>query len=106
MPSIDSGVFVKFLESLAAQGFLGNFAKQFDKADFPLRRNGPGGVLQEFLRKLKIDMPIRIANFFHVSTDYLLRQDMQEPDAPQMHDITVLSPRQIEHIQFIVDDLR
>lgn len=49
MPSIDSGVFVKFLESLAAQGFLDNFAKQFDKADFPLRRNGPGGVLQEFL---------------------------------------------------------
>ena len=49
---------------------------------------------------------IRIANFFHVSTDYLLGRDMQEPSAPQMLDITGLTPRQIEHIQFIVDDLR
>ena len=53
-----------------------------------------------------IDMLIRIADFFHVSTDYLLGRDVQEPDAPQTLDITGLTPQQIEHIQFIVDDLR
>ena len=53
-----------------------------------------------------IDMLIRIADFFHVSTDYLLGRDVQEPAAPQTLDITGLTPRQIEHIQFIVDDLR
>jgi len=53
-----------------------------------------------------IDTLIRIADFFHVSTDYLLGRDVQEPDAPQMLDITGLTPREIEHIQFIVDDLR
>ena len=53
-----------------------------------------------------IEMLIRIADFFHVSTDYLLGRDVQEPAAPQMLDITGLTPRQIEHIQFIVDDLR
>ena len=53
-----------------------------------------------------IDMLIRIADFFHVTTDYLLGRDVQEPNAPQMLDITGLTPRQVEHIQFIVDDLR
>ena len=53
-----------------------------------------------------IDMLVRIADFFHVSTDYPLGRDVQEPAAPQMLDITGLTPRQIEHIQFIVDDLR
>ncbi len=55
-----------------------------------------------------IDMLIRIADFFHVSTDYLLGRDIQqqEMEAPQMLDVTGLTPRQIEHIQFIVDDLR
>ena len=51
-------------------------------------------------------MLIRIADFFHVTTDYLLGRDVQEPNAPQMLDITGLTPRQVEHIQFIVDDLR
>ena len=53
-----------------------------------------------------VDMLIRIADFFHVSTNYLLGRYVQEPAAPQMLDITGLTPRQIEHIQFIVDDLR
>ena len=53
-----------------------------------------------------IDMLIRIADFFHVTTDYLLGRDAQKPKAPQMLDITGLTPRQVEHIQFIVDDLR
>ena len=49
-----------------------------------------------------IDMLIRIANFFHVSTDYLLGRDMQEPSAPQMLDITGLTPRQIEDRKSVV----
>ena len=53
-----------------------------------------------------VDMLVRIADFFHVSTDYLLGRDIQEPSAPQILDITGLTPRQIEHIQCIVDDLR
>ena len=53
-----------------------------------------------------IDMLIRIADFFHVSTDYLLGRDVQDPSAPQMIDITGLTPRQTEHIQYIIDDLR
>ena len=53
-----------------------------------------------------VDILIRIADFFHVSTDYLLGRDVQEPDAPQTLDITGLTPRQAEHIQWIVDDLR
>ena len=53
-----------------------------------------------------IDMLIRIADFFHVCTDYLLGRDVPDPSAPQTLDITGLTPRQIEHIRFIVDDLR
>ena len=53
-----------------------------------------------------VDMLIRIADFFHVSTDYLLGRDVQNPDAPLMLDVTGLTPGQIEHIRFIVDDLR
>ncbi len=53
-----------------------------------------------------IDMLIRIADFFHVSTDYLLGREIAKPDALQMLDITGLTPRQAEHIQFLVDDLR
>lgn len=53
-----------------------------------------------------IDMLIKIADFFHVSTDYLLGRDIQNAGAPQMLDITGLTPHQIEHIQCIVDDLR
>lgn len=53
-----------------------------------------------------VDMLIRIADFFHVSTDYLLGRDVQDTSAPQMLDITGLTPLQIEHLQLIVDDLR
>lgn len=53
-----------------------------------------------------IDMLIRIADFFHVSTDYLLGRDEQDASAPLMLDVTGLTPGQIEHIRFIVDDLR
>jgi len=53
-----------------------------------------------------IEMLIRIADSFRVSTDYLLGRDVQESEAVQMLDITGLTPNQIEHIKLIVDDLR
>ena len=53
-----------------------------------------------------VDMLIKIADFFQVSTDYLLGREVREASAPNMLDITGLTPNQIEHIHFIVDDLR
>ncbi|MCI9509198.1 MAG: helix-turn-helix transcriptional regulator [Angelakisella sp.] len=53
-----------------------------------------------------IEMLMKIADFFHVTTDYLLGRDIQDPDAPQLLDITGLTSSQIEHLQYVVDDLR
>ena len=53
-----------------------------------------------------VEMIIRIADHFHVSTDYLLGRDAQGTDAVHVLDVTGLPPRQIEHVQQIVDDLR
>lgn len=53
-----------------------------------------------------IDMLIKIADFFSVSTDYLLGRNIQQESAPNTLDITGLTPEQIAHIQLIVDDLR
>ena len=56
--------------------------------------------------ELPIHHLITLSRYYGVSTDYLLGRDVQEPNAPQMLDITGLTPRQVEHVQFIVDDLR
>jgi len=53
-----------------------------------------------------IDMLVKIADFFGVSTDYLLGRDAPTTGAPQVLDVTGLTPRQVEHIQYILDDLR
>lgn len=53
-----------------------------------------------------VEMLIRIADFFNVSTDYLLGREIPQPENLQMLDITGLSPQQAEHIQFLIDDLR
>lgn len=53
-----------------------------------------------------VEMVVKIADFFHVSTDYLLGRDPQDADAVPMLDVTGLTPRQIKHIQQIVDDLK
>ena len=53
-----------------------------------------------------LEMLVKIANFFHVSTDYMLGREEWEANAPHMLDVTGLTPLQIEHIQSIVDDLR
>lgn len=48
-----------------------------------------------------IEMLVKIANFFEVSTDYLLGLDKK-----RTLDVENLTEIQISHIQFIVDDLR
>lgn len=53
-----------------------------------------------------VDMLMHIADFFEVSTDYLLGREVREESALNMLDVTGLTPRQREHIQLIVDDLR
>lgn len=53
-----------------------------------------------------IGMLEKIADFFCVSTDYLLgREDKNIADG-EMLDVTGLSPSQIEHIKLLVEDLR
>lgn len=53
-----------------------------------------------------VDMLEKIADFFSVSTDYLLGRDAQPTDGILWMDITGLTSCQIEHIQAIVDDFR
>lgn len=53
-----------------------------------------------------IEMLVKIADFFSVSADYLLGRDTGSWNDAITLDVTGLSPRQIEHIQFLVDDLR
>lgn len=48
-----------------------------------------------------IEMLVKIANFFEVSTDYLLGLDNK-----RTLDVENLTDIQISHIQLIVDDLR
>lgn len=48
-----------------------------------------------------IDMLIKIAEIYSVSTDYLLGLDMR-----QTLDVTGLSNSQIGHIQCLIDDLK
>lgn len=43
-----------------------------------------------------IDMLVRIADYFHVSTDYLLGREPQTTGAPHLLDITGLTPQQRE----------
>ena len=53
-----------------------------------------------------VEMLMRIADFFHVTTDYLLAHEVQEPEFSQTLDLTGLTDCQIEHVQLIADDLR
>lgn len=48
-----------------------------------------------------IDMLVRIAAYFSVSTDYLLGLETR-----RYLEITGLNPLQIQHIQLLIDDLR
>ncbi len=53
-----------------------------------------------------IEMLIKIADYFNVSTDYLLGRDRQDDYSTFTLDVTGLSPLQREHLRLIVDDLR
>jgi len=53
-----------------------------------------------------VEMLEKIADFFHVSTDYLLGRDDKPADGIQLMDITGLSQQQADHILAIVDDFR
>lgn len=53
-----------------------------------------------------IEMLKNIADFFQVSTDYLLCRDKINNTSVEMLDVTGLTPEQIEHIHFLIDDLR
>lgn len=53
-----------------------------------------------------IEMLVKIADFFHVSTDYLLGRGERPMDGIQTIDVTGLTPQQREHICAIVEDFR
>lgn len=53
-----------------------------------------------------IEMLVKIADFFNVSTDYLLGRNKPEPEGIKLLDVTGLRAEQLEHIKQIVDDFR
>lgn len=53
-----------------------------------------------------VDMLEKIADFFSVSTDYLLGREKRKNTDGSTIDVTGLSRYQIEHIMLIVEDLR
>lgn len=53
-----------------------------------------------------VEVLCKIADYFHVSSDYLLGRDGAETDGANLLDVTGLTPEQAAHIRLIVDDLR
>lgn len=53
-----------------------------------------------------IEMLVKIADYFNVSTDYLLGRDVKHTLDGLMIDVTGLTPRQIDHITLIINDFR
>lgn len=53
-----------------------------------------------------VEMLEKCANYFRVSTDYLLGRDEMPTDGVQSMDITGLTPQQVAHIYAIVEDFR
>lgn len=53
-----------------------------------------------------VEMLEKIADFFNVSTDYLLGRDSKTTTDGTMVDLTGLTPRQMEHIRLIIEDFR
>lgn len=53
-----------------------------------------------------IEMLEKIADHFHVSTDYLLGREDKSVDGIQTVDVTGLTETQIEHIRQLIDDIR
>ena len=55
---------------------------------------------------LDIDMLEKIADFFRVSTDYLLGREEKPVTGVHLIDVTGLTSTQISHIMALIDDLR
>lgn len=53
-----------------------------------------------------VDMLERIADYFKVSTDYLLGREEKATNGVYILDVTGLNPAQIVHIEALIDDLR
>lgn len=53
-----------------------------------------------------VEMLERIADFFGVTTDYLLGRDGKTDTDGTMVDLTGLTARQMEHIKLIIEDFR
>ena len=53
-----------------------------------------------------VEMLEKVADFFRVSTDYLLGRDSKPLDGVQSVDITGLTPLQKEHLCAIIEDFR
>ena len=53
-----------------------------------------------------VDMLEKIADFFSVSTDYLLGRENRKNTDGSVIDVTGLSPQEIDHVMLIVEDLR
>ena len=53
-----------------------------------------------------VDMLEKIADFFRVSTDYLLGREEKPVTGVRLVDVTGLTSTQISHIMALIDDLR
>ena len=53
-----------------------------------------------------VDMLEKIADFFRVSTDYLLGREKKPVTGVRLIDVTGLTSTQISHIMALIDDLR
>lgn len=53
-----------------------------------------------------VEMLEKIADFFSVSTDYLLGRDEKTTTDGTMVDLTGLTSRQMEHIKLLIEDFR
>ncbi len=53
-----------------------------------------------------VEMLEKVADFFRVSTDYLLGRDGKAVDGVQSVDTTGLTPQQKEHLCAIIEDFR
>ncbi len=53
-----------------------------------------------------VEMLVKVADFFHVSTDYLLGREEASTDGVECMDVTGLTTRQREHLCAIIEDFR
>ena len=52
-----------------------------------------------------VEKLVRIADFFQVTTDFLLGRNIDTQASPQTLNVTGLTPSQVEHLQYLVEDL-